>query len=261
MNEDVYEQVKKQFGKTAQAYVTSNIHAKGNDLNVMLELSSNVSNKRVLDIATGGGHTALAFAGAGARVTATDLTPQMLRAARTHLEQRGVSNVTFQEANAERLPFEPQTFEIVTCRIAAHHFAKPRRFVQEAARVLVPNGLFLLVDNVAPEDVGLAAAMNRVEKTRDPSHVRAHSVKTWVVWLSEAGLEPYHLSRFRRTKNFSDWTSYAQTPDEVVEKLEAYVLALPELFKRYFEVVERGGRLEALSHEVVVLAAKKLRTS
>ena len=259
MNEDVYEQVKTQFGKTAQAYVTSTIHAKGEDLEALLELAGDVQNTRVLDVATGGGHTALAFARAGATVTATDLTPEMLQAAEAHLKEW--VSITFQEANAEQLPFEPQTFEIVTCRIAAHHFAKPQAFVQEAARVLVPNGLFLLVDNVAPEDAGLAETMNHIERTRDPSHVRAHGVKTWVMWLSEAGLEPYHLSRFRRTKNFSDWTSYAQTPDEVVEKLEAYVLALPEPFKRYFEVIERGRRLHSLSHEVVLLAAKKLRTA
>ena len=261
MNEDVYEQVKTQFGKTAQAYVTSTIHAKGEDLEALLELAGDVQNTRVLDVATGGGHTALAFARAGATVTATDLTPEMLQAAHEHLQAQSITDVTFQEANAEALPFDPQTFETVTCRIAAHHFAHPQKFVREAARVLVPNGLFLLVDNVAPEDAGLAEAMNHIEKTRDPSHVQAYSVKTWVMWLSEAGLEPYHLSRFRRTKNFSDWTSYAQTPDEGVEKLEAYVVALPEPFKRYFEVIERRGRLEALSHEVVLLAAKKLRTS
>ena len=228
---------------------------------MLLELAGNVQDKRVLDVATGGGHTALAFARAGARVTATDLTPEMLQAAQAHLEQQGVTDMTFQEVNAEHLLFEPQTFDIVTCRIAAHHFANPQGFVQEAARVLVPNGLFLLVDNVAPENEGLAEAMNFIEKTRDPSHVQAYGVKTWVEWLSAAGLEPQHLSRFRRAKKFRDWTSYAQTPDDVAKDLEAYVSALPEGYKRYFGVVEKEGKLGALEHEVVLLAAKKLSVS
>ena len=257
MNENVYEQVKTQFGKTAQAYVTSAIHAKGDDLQVMLELAGNVQNKRVLDIATGGGHTALAFAKAGAEVTATDLTPEMLKAAREHAQKQGVTDVTFREANAENLPFAPRAFDLVTCRIAAHHFANPQKFVQEATRVLAPNGLLILVDNIAPQHAELASAMNFIEKTRDPSHVQAYSVKTWVAWLSDAGLEPWHLSRFRRTKKFRDWTSYAQMPEEAGRELEAYILSLPESYKQYFETVERAGRLETLSHEVVLLMAKK----
>lgn len=260
MNEDVYEKVKAQFGRTAQAYVESTVHAKGDDLRVMLELAGNVSGKQVLDLATGGGHTALAFAKAGAAVTATDLTPQMLHAAKTHLSGQGVTDVTFQEANAEKLPFAALSFDIVTCRIAAHHFANPVAFVWETARVLKAAGMFLLVDNIAPEDADLAETMNRIERIRDWGHVRAYSVKTWIVWLSEAGLEPYHLSRFRRTKAFEPWTTRAQMPEKAREELEKYIVSLPETHKRYFEIVERHGRLESLAHEVVLLAARKTGT-
>ncbi len=257
MSDAIHTNVKAQFSKTAGAYVTSNSHAKGAELNLLLELAGDVTGQEVLDVATGGGHTALAFAKAGATVTATDLTPEMLEAAQTFITSQGINTIRFKETKAEALPFEDQSFDSVTCRIAAHHFAEPETFVLETARVLKPEGLFLLVDNISPKDTYLAEAMNAIEKTRDPSHVYAYSVPTWLNWLTQAGLELYYLTRFKRSKNFSYWTSYAQTPQAVTEELETYILSLPEKQQAYFEVTLKEGRLETLSHEVMVLMAKR----
>lgn len=256
MSTDIHSKVKAQFSKTARAYVSSTIHAKGDELKLLLELAGNVTSKKVLDIATGGGHTALAFAKAGAEVTATDLTPAMLETAKTFIAEQGVDSVVFQEASAEALPFENQSFDIVTCRIAAHHFAEPKKFVGEVARILKPEGLFLLVDNVSPTDSVLAETMNYIEKTRDPSHVWAYSVPTWLNWLTEAGLELHHLTRFKRSKNYPYWTNYAQTPETVVKELEHTILSLPRSQQKYFEITVKEGRLETLSHEVMVLVAR-----
>jgi ubiquinone/menaquinone biosynthesis C-methylase UbiE len=256
MSETIHTKVKEQFSKTAQAYVTSNVHAKGDELKLLLELSGNVTGKQVLDIATGGGHTALAFSKAGANVTATDLTAVMLETAQTFIKSQGIDSVTFQEANAEDLPFEDASFDIVTCRIAAHHFAAPEKFVVEVARVLKLDGMFLIVDNISSVDDELAKIMNYIEKTRDPSHVWAYSIPTWLDWLTKARLELHHLTRFKRGKNYPYWTSYAQTPESVKEELEHYILSLPEAQKKYFEVTTKEGRLETISHEVMVLMAK-----
>jgi ubiquinone/menaquinone biosynthesis C-methylase UbiE len=258
MSTDIHDKVKAQFSKTAQAYVSSTIHAKGDDLKLLLELAGDVTNKKVLDIATGGGHTALAFAKAGAEVTATDLTPAMLETAKTFITEQDVDSVTFQEASAEALPLDDQSFDIVTCRIAAHHFAEPGKFVAEVARVLKSDGIFLLVDNISPVDAKLAEAMNHIEKTRDPSHVWAYSIFTWLNWLSEASLELHHLTRFKRRKNFPYWTSYAQTPEHVARELEDYILSLPASQQKYFQITIKEGRLETLSHEVMVLMAKHI---
>lgn len=255
---EIHEKVKAQFAKTSEFYVTSSIHAKGEDLNMMLELAGDVKSKTVLDVATGAGHTALAFAKTGARVTATDLTPEMLDKARAFLKSQNIQEVVFQEVSAEYMPFADNTFDIVTCRIAAHHFADPQVFVNEVARVLKPNGQFLLIDNIVPVDEALNEAMNYIEKCRDPSHVCAYSIPVWIEYLTKAKLDVHHLNRFKRKKDYIEWTKNAQTSKDVVRGLEQYILSLAESFQTYFEVITEGDKLISLSHEVMMLKAIKL---
>ena len=254
---DTYNKVRAQFGKTAAEYVSSEGHAKGAELALMVGLAGDVTGKRVLDIATGGGHTALAFAKAGAEVTATDLTPKMLEAAEVFLEGEGYG-VTFAQAAAEDLPFESASFDIVTCRIAAHHFADPRAFLRESARVLEAGGRFMLVDNIAPTPNELARVMNHIEEVRDPSHAEAYSVATWLGWFAEARLELLYFSRWETRKDFQVWLARSQTPEPEGDVLEAYVLSLPESYKRYFKVEEKDGTLQALVHEAALFVATRL---
>ncbi|MBN1934676.1 MAG: HAD-IA family hydrolase, partial [Anaerolineae bacterium] len=109
------------FGQFAQRYVTSRSHAQGNDLNRLLDIAQPQPHWHVLDVATGGGHTALKFAPYVASVVASDLTPAMLDAAKAFITAQGAGNVQFKLADAEALPFDAATFDLVTCRIAPHH--------------------------------------------------------------------------------------------------------------------------------------------
>src|SRR5947207_15451478 len=70
--------VQEQFGATAKHYLTSKPHALGKSLDRLVELAAPKPDWRVLDVATGAGHTAYAFAPHVARVWATDITDEML---------------------------------------------------------------------------------------------------------------------------------------------------------------------------------------
>ncbi|HWK79360.1 MAG TPA: methyltransferase domain-containing protein, partial [Thermomicrobiales bacterium] len=147
---DAKARVLAQYGAVGDAYVRSTGFAVANDLARMVELARPVSTDRVLDIATGGGHVAVTFAPHVARVIASDLTPEILHHAAAYFAERGLANVETALADAEALPFPDDAFQIVTCRIAPHHFPDVPRFVAEAWRVLKPGGTFALVDNISP---------------------------------------------------------------------------------------------------------------
>src|SRR6266566_3670870 len=127
-------QVQEYFARTAESYVASFSHRTGDDLQRLIELGEWNSQQLALDIATGGGHTALAVAPHVARIVVTDLTPRMLEKAREFLLAQGVTNAEFQVADAEQLPFAGASFDRVTCRIAAHHFPNVAQFVRKVAR-------------------------------------------------------------------------------------------------------------------------------
>ncbi len=246
------------FGAAAQGYVTSANHAKGADLRRLIELAQPRGDERVLDVATGGGHTALAFAPHVREVVASDLTPRMLEAAEAFIRGQGVANVRFERADAEDLPFEGASFDIVTSRIAPHHFPNPQRFVQEAARVLRPGGLFLLDDNMAPEDADLDAFMNRFEQWRDPSHVRAYRASEWSGWATAAGLtvEQVDPPTFKRY-DFATWTARMHMPDAEREALEAWLLAAPPRCAEFYQIVVEDGRVIALGAYFAIIAARR----
>ncbi|MBL8129330.1 MAG: methyltransferase domain-containing protein, partial [Chloroflexia bacterium] len=101
----VQDSVQEQFGPVAAAYVTSAVHAGGPDLEAMVAAGNLQGTERVLDVATGAGHTAIAFARQAAEVTAFDLTAAMLATAQELAAAQGVTNIAFVAGDAGHLPF------------------------------------------------------------------------------------------------------------------------------------------------------------
>ena len=159
--------VQEQFGKTAASYLTSTPHALGKSLERLVALTSPQKSWHGLDVATGGGHVAYAFAPHVARMWATDITQEMLDLVRAEAQKRGLSNIRVAYAKAEALPFEDESFDLVTCRIAPHHFDSIPEFLAEVRRVLRPQSLFALVDNVVPQG-SVGDYINAFERFRDP---------------------------------------------------------------------------------------------
>src|ERR1700742_283877 len=196
--------VQEQFGKTAATYLTSKPHAKGQTLERLVALPSPQKEWRVLDSATGGGHVAYTFAPHVARVWATDITQEMLDMVKAEAAKRGLANVRTAYAKAEALPFEDATFDLVTCRIAPHHFDSIPDFLREVHRVLKPSGLFALVDNVVPAG-SVGDYVNAFERFRDPSHLRAWTMQEWRDALAQAGLAVGHEEQIYKTMEFASW--------------------------------------------------------
>ena len=211
--------IREQFGAHAATYVGSPVHAKGASLNRLVTLLDPQPNWHVLDIATGAGHTALAFAPYVQTVHATDITPQMLAATHGLAVEHRLDNIFLAEAEAHDLPYAAGLFDLVTCRIAAHHFADPARFVSEAARVLKPGGWLAIVDNVVPPG-SVGDYVNAFEKLRDPSHGRCLTLEEWAAAYTAAGLTVRQQETLAKRLNFAFWAQRHEAA------MQAYLLAL-----------------------------------
>ena len=217
--------VQKKFGEAAADYAASPGHASGASLARLLELIDPAPTWRALDVATGAGHTALAFAPRLAKVTASDITPEMLAETRRLAKERKLGNVVTAQAPADDLPFPDTSFNLVTCRLAAHHFGKPAAFVREAARVLIPGGTFALVDNISPDDISpddarVAAAYNGFEKLRDPSHARCLGLREWNDLIRNAGLAPAVTEVMDQDIEFGPWVARMRCAAPTVARLK-----------------------------------------
>jgi ubiquinone/menaquinone biosynthesis C-methylase UbiE len=251
-------QVQDYFSRTAESYVASFSHRTGNDLQRLIELGEWHPQQQALDIATGGGHTAHAVASRVGQVTVSDLTPRMLEKAREYLLGQGVTNASFAVADAEHLPFEAETFDRVTCRIAAHHFPNVRQSVKEVTRVLKPGGIYLLIDCMAPDDAELDKFDNTVEKWRDSSHGRSFTAGEWQTFFNDAGLQVEHVEFFRKIHQYDDWTLRSQLPSSEKAALEQFILNSDPHVQSYFEVKQKAdGHLESFTNDFILLKGRK----
>jgi ubiquinone/menaquinone biosynthesis C-methylase UbiE len=254
---DTKESVQHQFGRSAQDYVESALHKSGKDLDILVKMAELTGKEKVLDVATGGGHTANAFAPFSKEVVALDLTPEMLEAAERFVASNGHTNVTFIQGDAEKMPFGEDSFDVVTCRIAPHHFPDIQAFVSEAARLLKPGGLFLLDDNVAPELDEWDFFYNKVEKWRDPSHYRAHKKTEWLKLIEGNGFEIEQTVGLHKTFLFDSWFDRMKLPEEEKEKLSKFMLkASPDIHHKFrFKIQDQ--KLQSFVGEAFIIKARK----
>lgn len=213
---------------------------------------------RALDIATGGGHTALAFAQLVREVVASDVTREMLAAAQRFIRGKGASNVRFAGADAVSLPFAASAFELVTCRVAPHHFPDCGQFVREMARVLKPGGMAAMIDNVVPEDRSAADYVNALEKRRDPSHVRAYTAAEWLDFFLGSGFKIESTEFFRKARDFDSWAAMQGAGEDTIAELRTMLESARAAAKESLAPETRGGKLRFYLTEILVVASRPL---
>jgi SAM-dependent methyltransferase len=182
----------------AEAFRESPTHREGPDLDLLVEMCEPGDGVKVLDVATGGGHVARRLREQGCEVVTVDPAPGMR------------PDVV---ARAEHLPFDEGSFDVVTCRIAPHHFDDIRAAVAEMARVA--QRLLVIEDNLFIDE-----QVEQAERLRDPTHVRCYSEEEWKETLTDASLEVERAERLERRRDVDDWLARVETPPADAERVK-----------------------------------------
>jgi ubiquinone/menaquinone biosynthesis C-methylase UbiE len=187
------------WSERAQLYRDSEAHREGEDLDLVVEWSAGAT--IALDVATGGGHVARRLREAGINVVTVDPAPGM----EPDVVSRG-----------EDLPFADASFDVVVCRVAAHHFADVEKGVHEMSRV--SRERVIVVDNLFLDDQAEEA-----DRLRDPTHVRNYTEAEWRTLIEGAGLRVEEVRRMEKPIEVDSWLEragcHAEEADRVRELL------------------------------------------
>jgi ubiquinone/menaquinone biosynthesis C-methylase UbiE len=179
----------------AQLYRESAAHREGEDLDLVVEWAEGADT--ALDLATGGGHVARRLRKAGINVVTVDPAPGM----EPDVISRG-----------EDLPFAAGSFDVVACRVAAHHFEDVEKAVFEMARV--SRDRVIVVDNLFLDEQAEEA-----DRVRDPTHVRNYTEKEWRELFEFAGLRIEELRRLPKQIEVEPWLERAGTPRQDADRV------------------------------------------
>ena len=220
---DHKEVVRQEFTRQAAAYAANTSIADPERIARLVQAVNPSPEARVLEVATGPGYVALGFAAVCREVIGVDLTAAPLAIADRTRRERGLTNVRFQEGDADHLPFAEGEFDVVVCRFAFHHFEDPPRVLTEMARVCRPDGTVAVEDLVVSEHPERAAYQNRFENLRDPSHTRAYPLSSLLAIFVSAGLEVENVQMGALTQAVERWLTNAQTPPDRAAEVRALI--------------------------------------
>jgi len=237
------EVVEAQFGPRARAYVESEVHAQGADLDAIEAIARKLRPALALDLGAGGGHVSYVLARHARGVIATDLSREMLAAVAATARVKGLGNIETVEAPAERLPFEDAKFDFLACRFSAHHWRDFEGGLSEARRALKGGGQAVFVDVHSPGPPLFDTHLQAIELLRDHSHVRNYTCAEWIAALARSGFVLEACRTWRLRMDFPVWTARMRTPKDQAKAIRALQTAASAETKAHFAIEPDGSFL------------------
>jgi ubiquinone/menaquinone biosynthesis C-methylase UbiE len=217
--------VRRQFGRQAEAYETVPIVTDPEFLSYIVSISKVGKGDIVLDLASGPGFIAMAFAPHCREVVGVDATERFVARATAEAARRRLDNVSFALGVAENLPFKDNRFDLAVCRFAFHHFLDPPAVLREMRRVVRPGGNLILIDMVASEDPAKAAYHNELERLCDPSHARALPASEFEQMFADQTFELEYKQSIKSSYTVDQWLAHgapsADRAARIIRMLEA----------------------------------------
>jgi ubiquinone/menaquinone biosynthesis C-methylase UbiE len=219
------EAIRRQFRRQAEAYVAVPVVTDPEFLSYIVSISGVGKQHQVLDVASGPGFVAMAFAPHCDRVIGIDATDRFVERANNEAAARRLANASFVLGDVTQMAFPDASFDIAVCRFAFHHFPEPAKVLAEMRRVVRPGGVNIIVDMVASEDPVKAAYHNDVERLCDPSHARAIPATEFERMFSEQGFDLTHKQTIKTSYTIDEWIAHGGPPADRDAKIREMMSA------------------------------------
>lgn len=213
---DHYNTVKQSFKKQAEKFAAYHM-SKAEYTDYLIQRIAANGTEHALEAAAGTCICGRALAPFVKDITCLDLTEEMLAQGKKLAEESGIKNICFETGNAEALPYEAETFDLVITRLSLHHFVDPGKPFCEMQRVLKKGGKLIVWDMEATDEP-LREIDDKIERMRDPSHTRILSraefesmfQKDFTLQCEESTLIPVNLK---------NWMELTDTPENVQKEI------------------------------------------
>jgi len=250
------ELIQKQFERQAEIYANMDQtrDTEGHDL--IVALCEAKKEHRVLDIACGPGFLTRRFARVSREVIGIDITDAFVEMATSLAAKEGLGNVTFTDGDVNNLPFDANSFDIVSCRAAFHHFPAPERVLAEMSRVVKVGGTLSIGDLTTSEDPTKAEYQHKMEMLCDPSHVRAITLSRFRKLIADTGLVLKNEFLGTQDYDLEEWILHGSPEEGAAQEIREFMQAAIEQ-----DVCDLDVRLEAgtlrFTHQTALFLATK----
>jgi ubiquinone/menaquinone biosynthesis C-methylase UbiE len=251
--------IQQEFTKQAPAYAVNPTITDPQRIKRLIQAIRPAPDARVLEVATGPGHVAMALARVCGEVIGFDLTQAQLAQAEKIRSRRRLANVRFEAGDAERTRFACGEFDVVVCRFAFHHFEHPRAVLAEMSRVCRLGGKVVVEDLIASEHPSRAAYLNHIERLRDPSHMRSLPLSELIAMFTGCRLEIEDLYFGCLTPEVETWMANAGTTSVRARRVRGLLLRDARDDLSAARPYRSNGQLHFLQRTATIIA-RKLRS-
>ncbi len=250
------QKIQQQFERQADIYATMDQTQDSEGHELFVALCETNGEHRVLDVACGPGFLTRQFAQSAREVIGIDITSAFLDMAKTLARKQALENVTFTDGDVNDLPFEADSFDIVACRAAFHHFPQPAVVLAEMVRVLKPGGTIAIGDLTTSEEKEKANYQHEMEILCDPSHARALTLNEFRKLITESGLEL--KSDFQGTQDYDlqEWITHGSPMPEAASRIEKLMARALEHDLCDLNVRMEDGKIRFTHQTALFLATK-----
>jgi SAM-dependent methyltransferase len=220
------ESIRSEFTHQTESFARNEVATKAETLGALVELVPEDPEASWLETACGPGVISRTLAARVGRVHGVDLTPSMVEKASEEAAREGIGNVEFSVGDVTALEFDDASFNGAVTRFSFHHIPAPWRVMAEMARVVRPGGWVVVSDFIADPDRDVYAAVEEIERLRDPSHwscLTAEQLRTigdgFGLELESEQLIPFDLDYEDWLRRGSGGASSAKLIDQLLERL------------------------------------------